>query len=689
MRQWNIRYREGESLESALKARGIDTDAPLLVQVSSGMSDPDRLENLRKEILAAMPRAEVAGMGSVLQFTEGGIEEGAVSLTVSRFERSGFTLVDASFLKGNGEEVELFLERLQRAVREDSKGVLLLTNALATDMEALVLRYRERMKLPIFGGIATAEPGVKPLLLSTHRVFEEDAAVAVLFHGESLSIRFRHLYAWDAIGKEYTVTEADGRRLVRLDGMTLMEVYTKHFGPMSREKLLSLALAHPLIKHSETFGTVSRVLLRLEGEEGLYTGAFHVGEKVQIGFGNYKKMVDCVLESGVKQRDIPTQAIWHYLCISYADPGYADLLKQSVQMFRDAPERVHLGVTFGEFGFVDGRNGLLNNAVIKVFLTEEEEARYPYAPVDLKLDPKDRLLMTLSTLVVSSGKEIMELNRYLESEVKKRTRELAQLNAMLEKKIEMEVRKSREKEKILFHQSKLAAMGEMLHNIAHQWRQPLNIIALVMQDLALKAKMGTLQPEAILLAEKKINETLNYLSETIDDFRSFAAAGEESPADARFEVKRAIHEALRLLAVLLEEEKIRLELDLPEEEIVLPGRANDLKQVLLNLVYNALDIFREREVEAPTIRVGVRTGPEVTVYVQDNGGGIDEKVIDRIFEANFTTKYHRKGSGLGLYMSRMIVRQRLGGEIVARNVHGGSLFEIRLPRKAVSGKERE
>ncbi len=629
-------------------------------------------------------------MGSALQLTEGKIEDRTVALTVTRFEKSDFTLVEVPFIDGEEGGVEFFVDAVAKARRENSKGVLLLTNAVETDVEALVLKYRERLDLPIFGGIATAEPGRTPPLLSTHRVYDNDAAIAVVFHGEALSIRMQYLFAWDAIGKEYTVTEADGRRLVRLDDMTLMDVYTKHFGPMNREKLLSLALAHPLIKHSETFGTVSRVLLRLNGEEGLYTGAFEKGEKVQIGFGNYKKMVDCVLHSGKKQHDIPTQAIWCYLCISYAAPGYTDLLKQSVQMFRQAPEQVHMGVTFGEFGWVEGRNSLLNNVVVKVFLSEDEKARYPYTPVDLKLDPKDRLLMTLSTLVVTSGKEIMELNRYLENEVKKRTRELAQLNAMLEKKIEQEVRKSREKEKILFHQSKLAAMGEMLHNIAHQWRQPLNIIALVMQDLALKAKMGTLQPEAILMAEKKINETLNYLSETIDDFRSFAAAGEESPADGRFEVKKAIREALRLLAVLLEEEKIRLELDLPEEEIVIPGRANDLKQVLLNLVYNALDIFRDRGVKNPSIRVGMRVGPEVTVYVEDNGGGIDANVIDRIFEANFTTKYHRKGSGLGLYMSRMIVGERLKGEIVARNVRKGSVFEIRLPRTLEeSGKERE
>ncbi len=650
----------------------------VLVQISCAVEEREELEAIRRMIRSVMPKAVIAGMGSVIQLVEGGFAKDAVSLTITQFEKSRCTLVELS-LDSEEDSVDEAVRMIGAEVAGDSRSVLLLTNAIATDIEKLVLRYKKRIDLPIFGGIATANPGEHSFLISSHRIYTEDAVVAVIFHGEALRVHIDHLFAWDAIGKEFTVTEAEGRRLKRLDGMTIMDVYSRYFGLMEKKDLLSIALAHPLIKRSDDFGEVSRVLLRLDGDDGLYTGSFKVGEKVQIGFGNYKKMVDCLRKTPDKYRDIPTEAIWIDLCLSYAAPGYTDLLNRSLEIFGANPDALHLNVTFGEFGYVNGTNSLLNNVVIKVFLSEDETARFPYRKIDLDLDAKDRLLETLSTLVVTSGQEIMELNHYLEEEVAKRTEELARLNRMLEKKIEQEVRKNREKDKILFHQSKLAAMGEMLHNIAHQWRQPLNIIALVMQDLSLKAKMGTLSTEAILLAEKKINETLNYLSETIDDFRSFASMGEENQGRARFEAGRAIRETLRLVSVLLEDEKVRLQIDLPREEVMVAGRANDLKQVLLNLVYNAIDVFRDRSVENPVIQIGMHVGNMVEIYVRDNGGGIDEKVIHRIFEPNFSTKFHRHGTGVGLYMSRMIVRKRLDGEIVVKNVAEGAKFEIMLP----------
>ena len=683
MKQWSFKYENLRQLEAFASDNRLDERATLLIQITSGILDIPRLRTIHEELRRVFPAALITGMGSALQMDGGEFFEDETVLTFTRFDKSRISEWSLSFDRTEGFEPERLADILASQVEEDTKGILLYTNTVTSDIEGLIIACQKRIEIPIFGGLATSfDPdNPSPYVVSTGKIYDEDAIVAIFMSGKDLLLRPDCLQAWESIGKEFTVTRAEGRKLCEVDGQSIMDVYSKYFGPLTKERLLYLSLAHPFLRHSKEFGEVSRVLLEYDGTCGVYTGAFKEGEKVQIGFGNYKSMIDCTKTNPEIFAQTPTEVFWGFVCISYTR-GYADLLKKSMEPYLRNLPSIFFVVTFGEFGYVDGRNSFLNNTIVRIHLSEDPEARFVVDPIDVKLDEKDRLLETLSTLVTSSSREIIELNRYLEEEVRKRTKELADLNASLAKRIEQEVRKNREKDKMLYHQSKLAAMGEMISNIAHQWRQPLNIIALVMQDLAIKSKMGLLSPEMILLAEKKINETLKYLSDTIDDFRSFAAMGEEPAKPGRFEVGRAVRDAMRLVSVVLEDVDIRLQLDLPERECAVTGRANDFKQVLLNLVYNAIDVLKDKAVENPTIRIGIRCDKEVIVYVQDNGGGIEEGLIDKIFEPYFTTKYQARGTGLGLYMSKMIVEKRLGGEIVARNRLDGACFEIKLPLAA-------
>ncbi len=335
---------------------------------------------------------------------------------------------------------------------------------------------------------------------------------------------------------------------------------------------------------------------------------------------------------------------------------------------------------YGEFSPVENRNCLLNFTLTRVSMSEDPDARMPLRNIPVHKDAKERLLETLSTLVESSTEEIISLNKNLEKEVARRTKELATLNEMLEKRVQLEVKKNREKDKLLFHQSKQAALGEMLSNIAHQWRQPLNIIGLLMQDLSIKAQMGTIGVEDIKETEAKIGENLHYLSDTIDDFRSFVVENERSGKKRFIDMQATIEEVVRLSHTLVSSKNIALKIAIPAEPILIHGQANDLKQVLLNLIYNAVDILVEKNVKKPVIKIETkRNRDKVYITVRDNGGGIDPKIIDKIFEPYFTTKHPARGTGLGLYMSKMIVEKRLHGKISVRNTPKGAAFLIELP----------
>ncbi len=678
MRQWSFNFKSMSEWAEFVKTNELADKEPLLVQVSC-MTDDKGLNNLRDSVKEYLPDAVVVGVSSVTQLYGGELIKDSVILSITHFEKSEISLFERDVDRFSEGDYDLLASSLASRTKEDTKGILLFTNAVKFDIEQFIKSCNRYIAhIPIFGGIASDNKPYENFLVFSHnRVFKKEGIVAVLMHGESLQINCSYYFDWVPIGKEFNVTKAEGRYLYELDGMEIKEIYTKYFGPMCDNKFHKVTMAHPLIRKSADFGPVARALLKLDEDRGLFTGEFETGDRVQIGFGHYKRMISRYESMPEVYRDLPAKAAWYYICVSYEN-GYMDILRRSAELFQN-PGDIFGTITFGEFTHKNGRNLYHNFTLTRVALTESEGARLKLKRLEPELDSKDELLSTLSTLVTSSTYEIVELNRHLEIEVEKRTKELAELNASLERRIALEVKKNREKDKLLYHQSKLASMGEMINNIAHQWRQPLNIIALVMQDLSLKARVGDLSKEAIIHAEKKIHDTLKYLSDTIDDFRKYASSGNDYEHPGAFEVCRTIRDTVRLVSVVLEDEKIKLRLMLPEQEAIVKGSANDLKQVLLNLIYNAVDALKEAKPQEPLIKLEVKYNESVNISVRDNGGGIDKRIIHKIFEPYFTTKYQARGTGLGLYMSKMIVEKRLHGRISARNTSCGASFWIELP----------
>ena len=247
---------------------------------------------------------------------------------------------------------------------------------------------------------------------------------------------------------------------------------------------------------------------------------------------------------------------------------------------------------------------------------------------------------------------------------------LKELNFTLEKRIREEIEKNREKDKQLFHQSRLAQMGEMIGMIAHQWRQPLSAISSASIAINMKAQMDMLDSKSAIELADKISEFTQYLSKTIDDFREFYKDKKEKQ-DITY--KELIDSTLNIVEVSLKNKNIKLVIDI-ESEIVFQTYANELKQVLLNLIKNAEDALLEKEVKNPYIKI---LAQENRLIVSDNGGGIPEDIIDKIFDPYFSTK-SLNGTGLGLYMSKTIIEEHCEGKLTVHNEADGAVFVIEL-----------
>lgn len=272
--------------------------------------------------------------------------------------------------------------------------------------------------------------------------------------------------------------------------------------------------------------------------------------------------------------------------------------------------------------------------------------------------------------------------------------QLEEKNIELKEQIEMEMEKLRKHEFLLIQQSKLAAMGEMIGAISHQWRQPLNGLGLIVQDIQDSYEHNELTEEYLDDNVQDALQLIDFMSRTIDDFRDFLRPVE---LIEDFYPCRAIENVVHLLNTQLENHGTTVDLQCDDYDLLISGAENDFKQVLVNLINNARDAIGEQKnnsISSSEIFKGniiiqmVHNADEIIISVEDNGGGIDPEIIDRIFEPYFTTKETGKGTGIGLYMSRVIVDNRLHGRIHVRNGDQGALFEIRIPCQKDGGLKK-
>ena len=271
-------------------------------------------------------------------------------------------------------------------------------------------------------------------------------------------------------------------------------------------------------------------------------------------------------------------------------------------------------------------------------------------------------------------KELIELNRTLEHRVRKQTKKLIELNLNLEKRVKEEIEKNEQKQKILFMQSRFASLGQMIANIAHQWRQPLTELNLTL--FALKNATGDIEKRE-RYAEAK--NTIQSMSQTIEDFQNFFNPNKNVEP---FDPTVCFKDAMSLIRNDLQKAGISVHSALGKQ-IEIVGVSNELTQTIINLIQNAKEALLNSFTEKKEIFVAISDeGENIEISVQDNAGGIDEKIIDKIFDPYFTTKHASRGTGLGLFMSRMIVQQSLGGIIEVKNHASGALFVIKIPKRS-------
>jgi len=288
-------------------------------------------------------------------------------------------------------------------------------------------------------------------------------------------------------------------------------------------------------------------------------------------------------------------------------------------------------------------------------------------------------LNKIKNIILHYNQTIEAQNSNLEYEVKKQTKKLEDLNQHLEIEIKKEVEKNRQKELQLLEQAKMVQLGEMIGNIAHQWRQPLNVISLSIAGLVLKKELTPLTDDILNETFSTIEENVQYLSNTIDTFRNFI---KEKKEYKRVLLQERIKLVVNIIGATLRENSITLKIDMQKEDIYIDMVVGELDQVIINIINNAKDILIKNEIEDKKIYIEVlENNNNILITIEDNGGGVPKEIIHKIFDPYFTTKHQSQGTGLGLHMSRKIVYESLGGKLYVKNTLYGAKFYIELPKK--------
>ncbi len=272
---------------------------------------------------------------------------------------------------------------------------------------------------------------------------------------------------------------------------------------------------------------------------------------------------------------------------------------------------------------------------------------------------------------LGDSKEIAQLQEsfnLMATNIENNIQNLKQLNKKekhLSKKLKSQLEKNHEQDLLLKHQTRMAIIGEMLSNIAHQWRQPLNAITVQLSSLKLKNDLNLIDDNDINDTSDSVIKYANYLSNTIDDFRDFI---KDNPKKENFSIESSFNRAVDIVSASLKNNYITLDKEKIDNQLFLDGVTNELTQVFINILSNSKDVLNEKNIEKKFIQVSsYKENENIVITIHDNAGGVSEEIMDKIFDPYFTTKHKSQGTGIGLYMSSKIIHEHFDGEIIVKN----------------------
>jgi len=659
MKTFNIRYRSVEKLKSFLEAHSLNNQENLLVQVFTSIASPSHILTLSSTLKELLPYAMIVGCSTDGEIVDGKVLSKNTVISITLFEKSSIEMLFIEEKNDSYKQGQLIADTL---IKEDTKALIVLATFQSLNAQSLldgIYHDKKRHKgLVISGALASDYGKFKGSFLFDSESIVKNGIIAVALSGEQLHASNYYLHDWEPISRKFRVDKVKNNRVYTLDNKSIKELYSQYIGSDAAASLPLYSLQFPFVALRDNRHISKLVIADPEDGSLIFASNIQEGEILQIAFANIDKVHENAQKLFEEISRTPSQTLF-----VYASSARRRFLEHFSH--KEIESLTGIATVSGFFGFSeffanDSQCNLLSQSLTVLSLSESDEVKKRTFPRKKKMMQND---LDYKTVKVLSNIAQVSSN------------ELEELNAALENRVQVGVEENRKKDSIMIHNSKLAQLGEMMGLIAHQWRQPLSAISATATGMQIKFELDSWTPEYVESSLHNIEEYVLHLSDTINDFTNFFKPTKRME---RIVARDIIKKALFIMSPLLTKENV-LVLKKYSSENKIETYPNEVIQVVLNLIKNSVNALTKREVKSPEIYISEyqKNGKNI-IEVSDNAGGINEKILEKIFEPYFSTKNEENSMGLGLYMSKFIIEDSCGGSLEVKNVEGGAKFTITL-----------
>ncbi len=676
MRTLNIIYSDIPNLEKFISINNLKNYNNILLQIFTGVCDKEFIYELVDSIKRLLPHIQIIGTTTSGEIYEGNSLNLSTLLSFSIFEN---TKVKTFYTDGVQDSYQMGKNLIKQFnFKKEPKVAITFADGLNTNGEEYIRSFNDySKKLIIAGGLAgDNEAFEKTIVFTQDRVLENGAVVALLFN-DDLIVHTQASFGWENIGKTMTITKSKKNVVYEIDGIKAIDVYAKYLGQDIANLLPKTGIEFPLIVKKDNLNIPRAVIGRNSDDSLVFAGNLNEGDKVTFGYGNVDTILEFSNKIAMSNDFYCSESIFIYSCMARL-LLMQENIKEEMRALASITN-VSGFFTYGEFytNIKTNKNELLNQTMTILSLSENKDRKNKTFTKAIKSTKRSNLtLKALSTLVYQTSKEIEEINQSLKERVAK------------------EIKENIKKEKLLQQQTRLAQMGEMISMIAHQWRQPLSAISSSIAIIQVKMAKNRFNFENkedrekfLKFLEDKHNAISNYtesLSETIDDFRNFFKPDRQKSYTL---LTKPIKSALSIIKSSMVNRGITINTNY-EIDTKIYMYKNELMQVILNILKNAEDNFKERGIKNGKITIStLKENDAYIIKICDNGGGISKDIMPKIFDPYFSTKDEKNGTGLGLYISKIIVEEHNNGVLDVINSNDGACFIIKLFDRKIESKK--
>ncbi len=658
MKTYNLIFSSFEELQKFLEEY-IKDEKNVLLQIFTSYQETFVVEQIIKIVKECNENISIIGTTTDGEILEKKILEYKIVLSFTIFEK---TTLQTSYVKIE-DSFEAGVELAKKTVSDKTKAVIIFADGLNINLEEFLNGFESiNNSVLLAGGLS----GDNSIFIETFQVVDDiidnKLAVAVSLNSDELIVNNGYNFGWRGLGKDFTITKSYKNIVEEIDNKPILEVFRDYLGQSIVEALPKIGVEIPFVFEKDG-ELLARACVAKKDNKLIFAGNVEEGSKVKFAIPSLEANIKDIEDNRKFLKEIPVETIFVYSCMARRKAMFK-------QVSLEIENFVHFSNTSGFFTYGE-------------IFSKKQENGYKYLAFN----------ETSTFLILSEGGDyINKFSEELEIEIEKSdfhllkealinfinktTEELYETNKKLEERIEEEIAENIRKNLIIQQQSKQAQMGEMISMIAHQWRQPLNVIALHAANIELDVELGELNKDDVLEAIQNIKKQTQKMSEIINSFANFIKPDVKK---VKFTIANTIAKSMDIMQAQLKARGIEVILEPSENPIVIYGYETLFEQVIINLVSNARDAFEDSKQDKKFVKISCKKENDtIFVEVEDNvEGGIPKEVQDKIFNPYFTTK-GTKGTGLGLYMSKQIIEDKFKGRIYFKTSKKGTKFIIEI-----------